>query len=1131
MNVTCRRSKAAKATVSLMQNVLFKNAVLLLTLLVGLLYTPAQTIAQSAGITVSGTIKDEDGKLLNGASVSVKSSGKATSSDAQGRYKLVAPNANATLVFSCVGFESQEIALAGKLVVNVSLKPSLSSLDDIIVVGYGTTKRKDLVGSVGKADIADMKKAPVPSFDQMLAGRIAGVSVAPVDGQPGGGSSITIRGSSVSQETSPLFVIDGFPVENMDLNSINPNDIESFEVLKDPSSIAIYGSRGGNGVILITTKKGKVGVPKLAYNFSLGIQRDIKRIKMMNPYEFVKLQLELDSLAGTPGSPSNRFRQVYLDPTEGIDLDYYKTQQGYDWQDLMLQTGIVQIHSLSLSGGTADTRYSLSGGYYNQKGIIINTGMKRYDGRFSLDQRLGKSLRTGVSASYSNSNNFGTIAAAGNSGGVVQGMWQYRPTNGAGNQDLANNLIDSTALEDFFSGNSTTTLGDNLINPLKQAQNEFRKTTTNTALVNLYLEYSFLKKFKLRLSGGYTSTALTLENFYNSQTQQGNLFKNAAGAIPNTNGINGGIYSSLAQTFSTSNTITYSTSIKQKHNIDGLAGVEYQYAKQVSTTTRAINIPQATEYLGLMSLGTGTPAQAYRAGTRNRLASAFARMNYNYASKYYLSLAIRSDGSSRFAPGNQWGYFPSGGAAWTFSQENFMKRLKPVISYAKLRVSYGSTGNNKVGDFSYMSQFGSIANNTGYAWNNVNIGGITPFFYGNSALTWEKTTGFDYGLNLELLKGRFTVDAVYYRKKTTDFLLGVRLPFSAGYPNSANSQYQNTGEVSNNGFELTLTSVNVKKKDFMWTSNFNISFNRSRIDKFYNGLESIQTAWNLTGNANAWISKQGGPLSQFYGFLWGGVYQFSDFDQLPNGTYQVKPGIPVYTGNVRPGDPKYIDLNGDGVVDANDRTTLGTPLPTHTGGVSNNFTYKNWSLNVFFQWSAGNRVLNANRVVFESTGGYNLNGNQFASYANRWTPDNPTNDIPAARYNLKGDAGSSSPRISSRVVEDASFLRLKTISLGYDLPASLIKKMKIANLRFNISAQNIWTLTKYSGIDPEVNTFRTTNPANSPFGGAAVGNSTGAGAGYTFIQPSSGYAALAGGYDYTPYPRAFVLTFGLNANF
>jgi TonB-dependent starch-binding outer membrane protein SusC len=1112
---------------------LLSPCVLIITLLLtgAFLCVTSQPVHAQAKKKLNGIVKDGDGNPLKGVTINLKGTATTVMTDEDGKFTINVMDAKSLLVISSVTYETVERMVGNTALLEVVMRQTTSSMDDVVVIGYGTAKKKDVITSISKAPIEDMKKAPVPSFDQMLAGRVAGVNVVSLDGQPGAAANISIRGSSVSQETSPLFVIDGFPVENMDINSINPNDIESLEILKDPSSVAIYGSRGANGVILITTKRGKSGPPRVTYGFSFGFQKDVNRVKMMDPYEFVKLQLELDSIASTPAVPSTRFRQIYLDPSKGIDLEYYRTQPGYDWQDLLLQTGSIATQSLNISGGNSNTRYSVSGNFFNQKGIIINTGLKRYDGRFSLDQMLSKNLKAGVNASYSNSTSFGTIAATGATGGVVQGMWQYRPTTGATNQDVANDLIDSTNLQDFFNG-TISNLGDNLVNPLLQAENEYRKTISKTTFASAYLEFSFARKFKLRLSGGINSTDLTLEQFFNSNTQQGNLLKNAAGAVPNVNGINGAVQNSLATTYSTTNTLTYNTKFKKDHSLDALAGFEYQYGEQRGTRFAAINVPQATEYLGIISLGTGTPSAAnFPSGTHNQSYSLFGRVNYNYKGKYYLMAAMRMDGSSRFAPGKQWGYFPSAGAAWTFSEEKFWAGLKDVISYARLRYSYGNTGNNRVGDFSYLSQYGSLTPTTGYAWNNVNQLGITPFFYGNNQLTWETTSGSDFGLNLEFFKKRITVEAVYYIKNTKNFLLGVRLPNSAGYPNGANTQYQNVGRLSNSGFEFTLSTLNVVKKDFSWSTDFNISFNKSEVKEFYNGLESIQTGWSLTGNATAWLTKVGGPISQFYGYRWGGVYQYADFERLANGTYALRAGIPTYSSAVQPGDPKYQDINGDGVVDANDQTTLGSPLPLHVGGLNNNFTYKNWSFNIFFQWSYGNEILNANRIVFESNGGYSLNYNQLASYAGRWTPNNPTNDIPRARFNLKGDAGSPNPRPSSRVIEDGSFIRLKTMSIGYNLSADFLRSIKINSVRLFASAQNLVTWTKYSGVDPEVSTFRANNPANSPFGGSNVGGSAVGGAGYTFIQPSSGYSALAGGYDYTPYPRAMTVTFGANIIF
>lgn len=1108
-----------------------------LTLLHGLFFTGwlllAVTVsarAQSTLIRVTGTVVDAKGGTLPGVNIVVQGSQSGTTTNQDGKFTIQVPSEKSVLLFSSIGFVRKGVTVGKNRTLNVTLAEDQNSLEEVVVVGYGEVRKKDLTGSVGKVNIEDMQKAPVPSYDQALAGRIAGVVVTSGDGQPGTAAQIVIRGSSVSQDASPLYVVDGFPIENMDINSINPNDIESLEVLKDASSIAIYGARGANGVIIITTKRGKAGPVRITYNVSAGVQKDIRRVKMMSPYEFVRLQLELDSINSTPAVPSTRFRNIYLGVDPKNTLESYRNVAGSDWQDQLLRQGSQTTHSLNISGGNADTRFAISGSIFNQKGIILNTGMKRYDGRFSLDQAIRNNLKAGFSGSYANTSTYGTLPSGANGGGVVQGMWQYRPVSGLGNQDLAASLIDSIAFQDFNSGNSTASLGDNLINPLLQAQNEYRKNINNTATLNAYLEYTFLKNFKLRVSGGFNATNLRQETFYNSQTIQGNLFRNAAGAIANANGINGGYTNVLNSNWLNENILSYRNRFGKDHSIDALVGFTYQYAKTSTFGFRAINIPQATEYLGLISLNTGTATSPTTGGSQWQLFSFLTRLNYSYKSRYLFTFSARSDGSSRFTPGKQWGYFPSGAFAWRFTGEPFLKKLSPVLSDGKLRVSYGSVGNNKVGDFSYLSQYGALNTGHGYPFGNVYSLGIVPFFYGNDNLTWETTDELDLGLNLGFFNDQIQVEADYYNRKTRNFLLGVPLPFIAGYSNGTNSQYQNTGNLRNSGFEFSLQTTNIQRKNFSWTTNFNISFNRSKILNFYNGLDSRLTSWGLTGSANAWIAKTGGPISQFYGYKWGGVYQFEDFIKLANGAYQLRNGVPSYSSAVQPGDPKYVDINGDGVVDSNDQTTLGSPLPIHTGGITNNFTYNNFSLSIFAQWSYGNKILNANRIAFESTGGYFLNGNQFASYADRWTPTNPTNDIPRARFNLKGDPGTSSPRASSRVIEDGSFLRIKTIQIGYILPAATARKIGANNIRLFGSAQNLFTFTKYSGIDPEVSTYRSPNPANSPIGGTGV-NSSSTGTGYTYIQPSSGYGVLAQGYDYTPYPRAITLTAGATVTF
>jgi len=1086
---------------------------------------------------ITGRVTDDNGDGLAGATVTVKGSGPSAMTGNDGSFSIASPVKTPILVISHVGYVTQERREGKGGAITILLARKNNGLDEVVVIGYGTSTRKDLTGSVGKANVADMQKAPVPSFDQALAGRIAGVSVQSRDGQPGAAAQITVRGASVTQDASPLFVVDGFPIENMDINSLNPNDIASLEVLKDASSIAIYGARGANGVILITTKRGTAGPPRVTYSYSYGMQRPVKTIKMMGPYEFVKLQLELDSIRSGPASPVNTYHDIYLGQPDAVTgqrpytLDYYKTAKGYDWQDLLLRTGIQQNHNLSISGGTQDTKYSLNGSYFDQKGVIINTGLKRTEGKFSLDQRLWKKVRFGLSTGYSNSSAFGTVPAAGFSGGVVQGMWQYRPVSGFGNQDLINSLIDSLALEDFNNGTSTASLGNNLINPVVQAENEYRKNISGTGTVNMFLEYNFLKNFTLRISGGYNVSKVTSETFYNSQTQQGNLFQNAAGAVANTNGINGSINSQTNSNYLNENTISYRAKFGAKHVFNALAGFTYQYALNKGYGFKTINIPQSIEYLGIQGIGGGTAMSPYSGGTRWQLYSFLARANYIFNDRYLFTANVRTDGSSKFARGKQWGYFPSGAVAWRFSEERFMKNTGSILTDGKLRVSYGSVGNNKVGDFSYMASLAG-AGQFGYPFANNYTRGTVPFGNGNADLRWESSTQLDVGLNLSFFNDRISVEADYYNKRTKDFLLLRQLPHLTGYSGTqGNLQYQNTGVVNNRGFELTINTVNIKTRNFTWNSSFNISFNRGKIVEFYDGYETMETLLNLPGNnsTTAWIATKGGPISRFYGYVWDGVYQYKDFNLMGNGKYSLKPGFPTYSANVQPGDPKYKDINKDGAVTTADQTILGTPLPVHTGGFSNNFIYKNFSLNVFFQWSYGNDVLNVNRMVFATTGGYFPNTNQFAEYANRWTPNNPTNEYPRAQYNQRGDVGNGIPKVTSRLIEDASFLRLKTIALAYSLPANIARKIAAKGVQVNVAMQNILTWTKYSGIDPEVSTFRIQNSATAPF--LASGGSVSGGTGYTFIQPSSSYTALSGGLDYTAYPRAFTISFGVIATF
>ena len=1001
---------------------------------------------------ITGTVTSSEKSPLAGAGVKIKNRTTGTTTDENGNFSINAALTD-TLIVTYINYMTQTVRINNRSFIPIIMVDAATNMNEVIVIGYGNVKKKEFSGVVGKVNMEDIKKAPVTSFDQALAGRIAGVTVSSNDGQPGGGSQIVVRGGTAGQETSPLYVIDGFPIENMDINSINTNDIESIEVLKDASSIAIYGSRGANGVIMITTKKGKAEPTKVTYSFSNGLQEVTKKMKMLSPYEFVKLQLELDSIQSTAATPVTTGARRYINLADGIDLDYYKTVKPYNWQDMLIRTGNLQTHTLGISGGNKDTRFAFSGGYTNQKGIIINTGLKKYDGKFTLDTKLSDNLKVGGSLNYSNTESYGTIPTAGTSGGVTFNMWSFRPVDVLGASSLETGFIDSSL------SSTSSFVPDNLVNPKQQALNEYRKNITATTTLNTFLEYSFTQELKFKITGGISNTKLTSESFYNSKTSQGTLAVNSNGVLYNPiNQINGAITNNNNNNYLTESTLSYRKRFNKNHVLDAVTGFSYQYGKANANGYTSIQIPQALEYLGIGSLGAGTATKIAYSPSHNQMYSFFGRVNYSLLEKYIFTVTGREDGCSRFAPGHQWSFFPSGAFAWRFTQEPFIKklndRLKNKLTDGKLRISYGNVGNNRVSDQAFRYQMG-YSTAYGYPINGVNTPGLIPFFYGNPIVTWETSKELDLGTSLSFMKDRILIDVDYYLKNTENSLLAVPLPGIAGYANGTNSQYQNAGTIRNRGLEFTLTTTNIQKKNFSWTTSFNISFNKNKVVSFYGSSDVRQTSWNPISTApTAWVAKVGYPM---------------------------------------------------------------------------NFIYKSFSLGIFFQWSYGNEVLNMNKFIFNTSGNYYANANQFADYANRWTPNNPTNDIPRANARTGGADLDGKIRLSSRLVEDASFLRFKTISLGYNLPEKWVKRVSISSMRVFVAAQNLFTWTKYSGLDPEVSTYRGANPANVP-SGVSGGNAT-AGVGYLYIQPSSGSAALAQGLDYTPYPRYRTITIGANVIF
>jgi TonB-linked SusC/RagA family outer membrane protein len=1044
----------------------FPSGVGIVMLIMLLLSFSDQALSQQLK-SITGTVL-EAGQPLPGVTVRVKGTNRGTTTLANGKYSIQAAS-NETLVFAFLGMVTQETVVGDRSTVNVTLQVSSASLGEVVVIGYGTVKKPDLTGSVGVVPMDDMMKAPVGTFAEALAGRVAGVKVNASDGQPGGGINIVIRGAgSLTQSTSPLYVIDGFPVENPDPASINPEEIESMTILKDASSTAIYGSRAANGVILIQTKRGSVGKPVVNFSSSYGIQEMPKPMEVMSPYEFIKYQTELNPLTATT-------RAFFAG---GKTLEDYKSAAGVNFQDYVLQQGAIQNYNLALRGGTDQTKYSISGSLFDQIGSIINTGLNRYSGRATLDQNISNKIKAGVTVNYSGIKQYGQVI---NQGAVTQGnptafalarAWLYRPISPNPNDDLLADAVDDDALN----------ASDFRVNPFIDLQNQHSFNITSLVETNGYLSYEINKNLNIQSNAGIRHNKLTLERFYNSKTAQGGPSPN------NVNGVNGSISNLFTNSFSNETTLNYKKTFKKDHTITGL-GLFAINSNNTNTKGYAGRL-LPNENLGMDGLEEGLAFNPVSSSSVNTMASYAGRLDYNYKSKYIVTGTFRADGSSKFR--EHWGYFPGAALAWNMHKEGFFAKLLPGVSTSKIRTSYGSNGNNRVGDFDTYARLLQSVN--GYSFNNgTPIASNSVSSIGNPDLAWEKVTTIDLGYEIGILKDRVVLEMDLYRKTTENLLLNAILPSSTGFT----SAVKNIGKLRNDGLELTLNTVNVQSKNFSWQSNLNISFNKNKVMELTRGQRSLTSNSDYVSQFNKplYVAEIGKPAGMMIGFIWEGNYQYSDFDNPSPGVYILKPSVPT-NGAVRntilPGDIKYRDINGDGIMNDADLTFIGSGQPIHTGGFSNNFNYKAFSLNVFFQWSYGNDIYNANRLIMEGNSNGWANINQFASYSNRWSPENPTN----ANYRTRGQGPIGFH--SSRVVEDGSFIRMKTVSLNYNLPAKLIKTAYLSNLSVNVSAQNLITWTNYSGMDPEVSTRNNT---------------------------------LTPGFDYSSYPKSPTIAFGIKAGF
>ena len=1022
---------------------------------------------------VVGRVVDSNNVPLIGVNVVVKGTTTGTTTGVDGNYAIKVAE-NQTLVFSYLGYTTVEEMVGKRTAINVKMTEEATQLGavEIVNIGYGTTTRRDLTGSVAKADLGTMMKANVTSFDQALGGRIAGVVVTTGDGSLGAEANITIRGNnSLTQSNAPLYIIDGFPSEGSFATSINPADIESIDVLKDASATAIYGARGANGVIVINTKRGKEGKPTVNFSASFSMSHIANKIDLMDGYEFVRLQDELVS----PTSMESSYYSYSEELGRNLTLDDYRNIPGIDWQDELYRTAFQQNYNVSLSGGTKEgLRYNVGFSALDQDGIIIRSNFQRYQGKANFTLPITKKLSLNANVNYSRTATNGvnpTTAetTSSSSGWLMYSVWGYRPVGKPG-QDLLNTIIDE----------SVDGSNDYRFNPVKTAQNEYRKTLVDYLNSNIALTWKITPELTFKTTGGYVLNKRRREEFNGTETYTGYP------GSPSGKGVNGAIYWTDQSSWTNENTLNYKRRFGRSHNVDMMVGLSLQGQ---NNTYEGISSTQITsEELGIAGIYTGS----YQSVPSNyydwRMMSMFLRANYNFRYKYYLTFSFRADGSSKFPAGNRWGYFPSVGASWNFNRENLFKK-SDWLTNGKLRFSWGLTGNNRTQTpYDFYSQI-TVTPGSGDSFDYVFDGKRVPGYYfsnmANDRLKWETTEQWNVGIDLGFFDNRLKVTADWYDKVTRDLLLYALLPATSGYEQGM----LNIGKIRNRGFEFTLETVNIKTRQFQWSTSFNIAFNRNRILALVDNQNTLQTSvtWETHFNSQfPYISQVNKPTGMMYGFIYDGTYKPEDFDAAGN----LRDGIPAYKGNkMQPGDMKYRDMNGDGKIDDYDRTIIGCGQPLHTGGFSNNFTWKNFDLNIFFSWSYGNDILNANRLIFES--GWKSQTNQLASYANRWTPSNPTSDTPRA-------AATGCEEYSSRVIEDGSFLRLKNVSLGYTIPSRQLRKAGISSLRLYVSADNIWTWTNYSGPDPEVSTRN---------------------------------SVLTPGFDWSAYPRAYGFTAGVNITF
>lgn len=1051
-----------------------RNLILALLLVVGITGLRAQSL------TVTGRVMDNENLEVIGGNVSLKgAAGVGTITDMNGNYTITVNDAKKdVLVFSYIGMKTIEVPVKGRSKIDVTLEADNQLLEEVVVVGYATVKRKDLTGSVASIKSEDLMKVPTSDATQALAGRMAGVQIVQTDGQPGSEASIRVRGGiSITQSNEPLYVIDGFPTED-GMSSLDPADIESIDVLKDASATAIYGARGANGVVLITTKSGKSmeGKGQVTFDAYVGFRKLANKLDVLSTEEFVLADYERTvGLTSTPEETMTAWQNRY---GSFLELhENYGNRPGIDWLDeTMGRTTLTQNYRVGVNGGSEAVKYNLAYSYNKDEGAMVYSGSERHNITLGVNGKVNDKLSVTARINFDYRSIYGAgVAGNGtNEGGSntdarfnkMAQILQYRPTIGIKGSD-----------DELLMGEDpllTDEAGNVMQNPLINAAEEKDDREIRTLQANGGLTYKIMKGLTFRNNTGMRYRTQRRELFYGDQSIMGRR-----------NGTYGSIRNTEDGSFQTSNVLTYETRFQKAHKLTAQLGQEYVHRWERYVHTEVSNLPTDDFQLDDMGIGTPSASDSYLNDDDNLL-SFFARVNYDYKDKYLLSATLRADGSSKFSADNKWGIFPAVSAAWRLGEEEFIKKLN-IFSDLKFRIGYGLAGNNRIGSYNSLALFSSVLTAMGDAL----VPGYASSVIPNKDLKWEANKTFNMGFDFGFLEQRITVSPEFYINRSSDLLLSTRLPMSSGYE----TMMVNAGETKNMGIDLTVNTQNIVTKDFSWNTTLTFSHNKNTVEALTG--EELQLFEAKFGyNQNTHRLAVGEPIGQFYGFITDGLYQVDDFDYDPaTKTYTLKDGVACY-GNrntVQPGDWKFRNMDGNDVIDENDKTVIGNASPKFYGGLNNNFAYKGFDLSIFFTFSYGNEVLNATKLVTSKVGRENYNALNVMNSHNRWMTINDrgervTDPAELAAMNQGKSVASwhdnqeGNKYIHSWAVEDASFLRLSNVTLGYTFPKQLIKKIKLSNLRVYATGNNLFTWTPYTGFDPEVSNMRSPLTPGVDFG-------------------------------------------------